>query len=78
MGEEESVVAPLGAQGLDCLVSGLPGQSKFCDVPLAELEAVGSGLRDKQMKQFKAGHKLADYCVMRCVLRGQEANEEPN
>ena len=57
VGEEESVVTPLGAEGLDRLASGLPGQADPGGVPLAEVEAVGAGLGDEQMEQFKAGHK---------------------
>ena len=57
MGEEEGVVTPLGAEGLDRPASGLPGQAEPGGVPLAEVEAVGAGLGDEQMEQFKAGHK---------------------
>ena len=32
-------------------------------VPVAEVEAFGPGLPDKQMKQFKAGHERADFCA---------------
>src|SRR5208283_2421678 len=55
--EEEGVVTPLGAECLDRPASGLPGQAEPGGVPLAEVEAVGPGLRDEQMEQFKAGHK---------------------
>jgi hypothetical protein len=32
-------------------------------VSVAEVEAVGPGLGDEQMEQFKAGHKWADSCA---------------
>ncbi len=65
MGEEEGVVSALGAESFDRLTGGFEGQAKLCDVPLAELEAVGPGLRDKQMKQFKTGHKQSNFFVNR-------------
>ena len=63
MGEEEGVVSPLGAEGFDRLLGGLPRQAELGGVPLAKVEAVGPGLPDEQMKQFKAGHTMADFCA---------------
>ena len=73
VGEEEGEVAALGAEGFHRLLGGLPGQPNLRDVPFAELEAVGPGLRDEQMQQFETSHKRTDYCANRCATRRQGA-----
>src|ERR1019366_2809370 len=45
--KQQRVVSPLQAQSFDRLAGRLPRQPKFADIPLAELEAVGSGLCDE-------------------------------
>jgi hypothetical protein len=39
-------------------------------VPVAEVEAVGTGLSDEQMEQFKTGHKWADSSAEATFRRG--------
>lgn len=62
MREEERVVAALAVQSLDGIGSVQPGQAEATGVPLTEVEAVGSGLRYEEMKQFKSSHEWIGLC----------------